>query len=738
MIGLSGLAVLISAALIFTVEPIVARLILPIGGGSAGVWNTCLVFFQASLLLGYLYAHELRRLRSPRIQMVCHGAVLGAAALVLPLGLPAYASAPATTPPALWLIWCLIPSIGAPFAALSATAPLVQAWQTRALPGTAANGAWGLYGASNLGSLLALLAYPTLIEPLIGLADQTRLWSLAYLGFIALMALMGRQIWRSAEPDQSAAAVARPPPPGWSARLRWIALAAVPSSLLLGVTGYITTDLAAAPFLWIAPLALYLLTFVLAFRGRAPLAPRSVLVIQAMAVILACVLARPLPQLFLTGLVVHLIAFFFTALVCHQALMARRPDPVHLTDYYLCVSVGGLLGGMFNALAAPAIFNSVVEYPALLILSALARPWGDRKGLARPLPWAALIGCGAITAVIVQLAHSNAAEATATLYVVAALAAVLAVLAFCLRNRAPLFCLASAILIAGSAALPDPIDIVGRWRGFYGVLREARVHESRLGGEVRKLTHGSTLHGAEAVSPAFRCQPLLYYAHETPIGQVMDTAARLKPSLTVGVVGLGAGTLAAYSRPADNFTFFEIDPLVVRIASDPALFSYLSSCAKGPVTQTIGDARLTLQREGDGTFDVLVIDAFSSDSVPTHLLTVEAARLYLSKLNPAGVVVFHLSNRNLDLVGPAQAMALQAGGYARLQRHRQDPKLPPLWESTESAVIMTRTMAGMAPFADDPRWQRPNPGGVAAWTDDRADLMGALLRRLGILGASGG
>ncbi len=724
----------------FTAEPIVARLLLPLGGGSAAVWTTCLVFFQAALLLGYVYAHALQRLRSLRQQVLAHGFVLILAAASLPLRLPAGADVLSSTPPALGLMLQITLCVGAPFTALSATAPLLQAWRARTRPGIAGGGPWGLYAASNGGSLAALLAYPTLIEPAIGLTRQTQLWGEGYLAFVALLLLLGGLVARDATAATGSHSI-RLIRPSASARACWIALAAIPSSLLLGVSTTITTDIASAPFLWVAPLALYLLTFVLAFRSGGALAPRGLLVIQAITTMLACALARPIPGAFVLGLAVHLGHFFVTALVCHQALVARKPESNHLTMFYVCLSLGGVLGGVINALLAPWVFNSLVEYPAMLVLAALARPWGPEMGQGgaarRAWPWAALLGCGALIALAVRLAHTVAAQTESTQYGIMGLALTAMVLAFCLRNRAPLFALASLIVLLGGQAIPDPVDIVGQWRGFYGVLREVRVNEPRLGGEVRKLTHGSTLHGAEAVAPAFRCQPLLYYAHETPIGQVMDAAARRKPSLTVGVVGLGAGTLAAYSRAEDHFTFFEIDPLVLRIASDPAHFSYLSACAKGPVTHRIGDARLTLQRDGETRFDVLVIDAFSSDSVPAHLLTVEAARLYLSRLTPDGVVVFHLSNRNLDLVGPAQATALAAGGFARLQRHQQSPSLPPLWESAESAVIMTRTMAGMAPFTDDPAWQLPHPGGIAAWTDDRADVLGALLRRLGITAPDG-
>jgi hypothetical protein len=312
------------------------------------------------------------------------------------------------------------------------------------------------------------------------------------------------------------------------------------------------------------------------------------------------------------------------------------------------------------------------------------------------------------------------------------------VLMFRLRDSAPLFALAALMLVTGGGRAADRVNVVHYWRGFFGVLRESRLTIPGLGGEVRMLAHGTTLHGAQAQSPRFRCQPLVYYAHETPIGQVFDAEAAAKPRLTVGAVGLGTGSVAAYDRAHDAFTFFEIDPLVVKVSTDPANFTYVTQCAKGVVGYRLGDARLTLTRQPDGRFDVLLIDAFSSDSVPAHLLTIEAMRMYLAKIKPDGVIILHLSNRNLELDGPAQAVALAAGGHALLQVHDANPRLPEMWESSEDAVIVARTSAALAPFATDPRWRPADPRDVRPWTDDYTNLFGALVRRLQGRWASGG
>ncbi len=740
------LAVFVSAALVFTVEPMMAKLVLPVLGGSAAVWNTSLAFFQAALLVGYLYAHALQRLTSLRAQIIAHLAILALAALVLPLGVSRVLGDPPPDAPALWLVGTLALSVGVPFAALSATAPLLQAWHARARPDgrwtdgqgpEGGGGPWGLYAASNLGSLLALIAYPVVIEPTIALRHQTLDWSAGYLVFVALIATLGATLWRGAPshaplPEADGARVS------WLDRSRWVALAAIPSSLMLGVTSYVTTDVGSAPFLWVAPLALYLLTFIIAFQARPAIHPAVALLVQAAAVLAACALARPMPRAFLLGLSVHFVAFLFTALVCHQALVARRPARGHLTDFYICLSLGGVIGGAFNAFLAPVLFNTVVEYPAALVLSCLARPW-NLPELRKPWRWALLAVSALGLAAAVLIAHPIGRSLILWVIslgphvqgqIVTVLIVCAGILMFPLRGCGPLFALAALILVVGGGPAADRVNVVRYWRGFFGVLRESRLTIPGLGGEVRMLAHGTTLHGAQAVSPRYRCQPLVYYAHETPIGQVFDAETANRPRLTVGAVGLGTGSVAAYDRPGDAFTFFEIDPLVVKVSTNPANFTYLTRCALGVVGYRLGDARLTLSHQPDARFDVLLIDAFSSDSVPAHLLTVEAMRMYLAKIKPDGVVILHLSNRNLELDGPAQAVALAAGGYAMLQVHYADPHLPEMWESSEDAVIVARTPVGLAPFAADPRWRAADPRGVRPWTDDYTNLFGALVRRL--------
>ena len=729
-----------SAALVFLVQPMVAKLVLPLLGGSPSVWNTSMAFFQLALLVGYFYAHALQRIASVGRQVVVHCAALLVAAAALPLRVNEWVGAPSSEHPNLWLLAVLALSIGAPFAILSATAPLVQAWYARTVGQAEGKEPYVLYAASNLGSLLALLAYPLVVEPAFSLWGQRYGWSAGYLGFLLLMATLGLLVTRV-----RAAAPAAPPravaPASWSDRLAWIGLAAIPASLMLGVTTHITTDVASAPFLWVLPLALYLLTFIIAFQARPAISPALTLVLQAAAVA-ACAALLPFRSTFFAlQFGVHLIAFFLTALMCHQRLVARRPDPAHLTEFYLCLSIGGVVGGAFNAFVAPVVFTNVWEYPLVLALSCLARPWG-RLDKVPPGQWVLLVVgvlAAAATPVAVTFAQGNLSTASVvgafdqselfdlgmkTLLILAVICA------FLVRRRALFFFLVIGVLSFAAEAAADRTDVRQSWRSFFGVMRQSQTYVSSLGGEVKMLAHGTTLHGAQALNPAYRCNPLVYYTPRTPIGQVFTGLQGAHAAMRIGAVGLGTGSVAAYARAGDHLTFFEIDPLVVRVSSDPAHFSYTTECAKGRVDYVIGDARLTLSRQPPATFDLLLIDAFSSDAVPAHLLTVEAVQTYLERLAPDGVLILHLSNRNLDLMGPAQAVARAAGGYALAQNYRPDEDPQGSWESAEDVVIVAKNRAALAAFEADPRWTRANPFLARPWRDDYTNLAGALYANL--------
>lgn len=710
-----------SAGLVFLVQPMVSKLVLPLLGGSPSVWNTSIAFFQSALLLGYLYAHLLQKIGSIRTQGIIHVVALLAAALVLPLQVSGLLGEPSSDHPSLWLLGVLAASIGAPFAVLSATAPLVQAWHARTVHAETGAEPYVLYAASNLGSLLALLAYPALVEPLATLHHQTLGWSAGYGVFIALMGTLAFLAGRS-RASALEAPVQRGPAPTWRQRLIWVALAAFPSSLMLGVTTYITTDVASAPFLWVIPLALYLGTFIIAFADKPIISEDKTLLFQAAAVA-ACAVMIPLDsQSFVLQLFVHLAAFFLTALMCHQALVARRPDPSHLTEFYLWMSVGGVVGGSFNAFIAPVIFTNVWEYPVVLVLACLARPGHDS---VQPWRWAVftlgVVACMGAVFLATRHGIDN--------YVRVALA-VGVVCLFLIRRRMIVFFGLLALISISAELVGDRVDVRTTWRSFFGVVRQSEMPVPALGGQVKMLSHGTTLHGAQAISPVYECRPLVYYAPETPIGQVFLSKRLDNKPLDVGAVGLGTGAVSAYSRAEDHFTFFEIDPMVIRISTDPKYFSYTTKCAKGPVDYVLGDARLTLAKQPAGKFDILLIDAFSSDAVPAHLLTVEAVKGYMTRLKPDGVLILHLSNRNLDLISPAMAVAYAAGGEALLQRHRLAKGTAPLWESSEDALIIAKTPAALARFDADPRWVDTEPTLVRPWTDDYTNLAGALYGNL--------
>jgi len=727
--ALFGVTVFASATLVFMVQPMAAKLLLPLMGGTPAVWNTSMAFFQTALLLGYAYAHLLQRVATVRRQVLIHGGALLLAALVLPLRVHELLGPPTSDHPALWLLGALGLMVGAPFAVLSATAPLAQAWHARTYREGEGRGPYVLYAASNLGSLIALLAYPIAVEPALAVQAQTFIWSLGYGGFAVLMACLGLMVARM--PSQSAPAsaglvegLATAADPIWRTRLIWIGLAAIPSSLMLGVTTHITTDVASAPFIWVVPLALYLLTFVIAFQDR-PLISRDVALVVHAAALAACAVVLPFHTTNLVLLLaIHLAAFFFTALVCHQALVARRPPPARLTEFYLCLSIGGVLGGAFNAFLAPVIFTNVWEYPLVLALGVLARPWD----MATDKPWR--WGLFAIAVVAVIVAPVLAGLYAGSESVVRILLGVVVVAAFLIRRSTVLFLAVIVMLLISAQMVGDRVDVRQQWRSFFGVARQSVMPVEALGGEVRMLAHGTTLHGAQATSPEHRCRPIVYYAPETPIGQVFAARRAEKASLNIGAVGLGTGTVAAYVRAEDRMTFFEIDPMMVAIATDPAYFSYTSDCAQGPVDYVIGDARLTLQDQPEGRFDLLLLDAFSSDAVPAHLLTVEAVRMYLARLKPDGVLIMHLSNRNLDLISPAMAVVEAAGGAGLLQRHAPAYGSPPLWESAEDVVIVARSEDALAPYENDVRWDPIDPTLAAPWTDAYTNLPGAVYARM--------
>ena len=712
----------LSAGLVFLVQPMFARMALPVLGGSPSVWNVSLVCFQAALLGGYIYAHLLARLPSVLMQTVIHGALLLVAALVLPLGLSDALGQPNAESPTLWLVGVFALSIAPPFMAISATAPLIQAWYARS-GRSDANDPYYLYAASNAGSLLGLIAYPLMMEPFLTLDAQTQTWALGY-GVLAL-GLIGCGIIASRSgvgalakaPEVSTSEDIDAPASIMRQRLTWLALAFLPSSLLIGSTTHITTDIASAPFLWAPPLMIYIGSFIVVFsnKGLASLKIANT-VLPYLVVLTLFFLPRVISPPYQFAILLDLVTLFAAAIVCHGVMAKTRPDAQRLTEFYLIMSLGGVMGGAFNALLAPVIFNSPVEYPLVLALVMLARPYAASI-LQREHKLAVGTGVGiAAVAVILSLFSipiSEEAKYTALV--------VVAVAFFLVRNK----WLASAI-VAGSLAILgvaqpqiSSADSTTE-RSFFGVVR------TFTDGGYRGMLHGTTLHGAQRIDQPDRIPvPLNYYAPITPVGQ---TFGNWQDAETIGVIGLGVGSAACLADPTDDMTFFEIDPLVAKIAMDPERFQFLSKCAPD-AKMVIGDGRLTLLDQPAGKFDLLFVDAFSSDSVPAHLLTIEALEIYMSRLSENGILMFHTSNRHLNL-NSVLARGADAMGYtAKRQFFRTDgldlehrmTALP------SDVVLIARSEDDLARLANDDRWQPLVSDGKRPWTDDFTNIIGAIL-----------
>jgi hypothetical protein len=702
-----------------------------------------MVFFQAALLAGYAYAHAVPRWLGVRRQAGFHLALLLLPFLVLPLAIAPGWKPPGQANPIPWLLGLLSVSVGLPFIVVSTSGPLLQRWFANT-GHRAAHDPYFLYTASNLGSMIALLSYPILIEPALTLADQRRLWAIGYAVLVILTALCAVCLWRSAPasapepgpttsdawPIQAPEKISR-----WR-RLRWVALAFVPSSLMLSATTYLTTDIAAIPLLWIIPLSLYLLSFILVFARR-PLVPHAWMVrllpLTVLLLILAMLSEATEPIWLL--LLIHLLALFIIAMVCHGELARDRPQAAHLTEFYLWLSAGGVLGGLCNALVAPLVFSTVAEYPLVVILACLIRPpIKSPRAKKRPpdprffapkdLVFPLLLGIGTAGLVVAvrafgrpfqaRLESLGLEEAQANLGLMYFLPAVIC---YTFLGRPVRFALGVvALLVAGLAYPGIHGRVLYRERSFFGVHRVTLNRE----GTLHELVHGNTVHGRQSLDPAQRHEPLTYYHRTGPIGQVFTAFPNLPH---VAVVGLGAGSLAAFSRPGQEFVYFEIDPTVVRIARDPAYFTFLSDAA-APVEIVLGDARLTLNDAPAHHYNLLVLDAFSSDAIPLHLLTREAMQLYLSKLAAGGLLAFHVSNRYLDLEPVLGDLAEDTGLVCRIQKdvalapeETQAGKSPSIW------VLMARREQDLGKLARSWRWDKvTGRNGAYLWTDDFSNL----------------
>ena len=716
-------ALFVGSFLLFWIEPMFVKMLLPLLGGSPGAWNTAMVFFQAMLLAGYAYAHLTTRYLGARRQALLHTAFLALTLFSLPITAAGW-SPPTDRSPIPWIVGLMTVSIGAPFFLVAATAPLLQRWFSQTGHG-AARDPYFLYGASNLGSIVALIAYPAAIEPLWPITGQNRLWAAGYAILAVLIVLCALVLCSRRTPvdvGQSSGKMPRAGPPlQWGERLHWIALAFVPSSLLLGVTSHIVTDVVSAPLLWVIPLALYLLTFVIVFARRPVL--KTSWMVRALPysfILIAITYSVPVP-LWL-DLPLHLSAFFIAAMVCHGVLARRRPEAGHLTEFYLCMSFGGMLGGLFNAILAPVIFNSIYEYPLALVLACLLVPTG--KGRLPEPRWrdigypAALLAVMAIPMLGQDLINRTIGSIGIALFLAAG-----GIATFGLRARPARFALGILVLLVAAASSNVGGHALATERSFFGVSKVI----SDPGDRFRVLMHGTTVHGAEYTDPARWREPLAYYAPAGPAGQILGALPRRKALNRVGVVGLGTGALTCLRQPRQSWTYFEIDPVVERLARDTRYFHFLAEC--GPNTEVVlGDARLSLKAVRDRQFDLLILDAFSSDAIPVHLLTREALALYMTKLADGGVLLFHISNRNLDLA-PVMANLVRDAGVVALHQAYAPPAatLTTLEQSPSEWVVIARRAEDLAFLGDNPRWAPLESRGQAAvWTDDYSNLIGAL------------
>ncbi len=723
---LFSLTLFLGASLLFCVQPMIARMILPLLGGSPSVWNTCMVFFQAALLAGYAYAHAIAARCGVRRQTVVHAALLLLPLLTLPIVVREETIGSLLTlgNPTLWLLGLLTATVGLPFFVVATTAPLLQTWFART-GHPSGRDPYFLYASSNLGSMLALLGYPLVIEPNFRVAEQSRLWGIGYVFLVFLTAFCALAVWRSpaSASGRSSESLAEEQTdrPSLGRRLIWVALAFVPSSLLIGVTTYLSTDVAAIPLLWVIPLALYLLTFILVFAKRA-IVPQAWVVrtFPIALVTLLMVIGLRASQIFWIPL--HLLVFFVASMLCHGELARRRPSTRFLTEFYLAISLGGVLGGLFNALLAPALFDRTVEYPLALVLSTLALPatTRDRSGPGRRvLDFALPAALGLVVGGLIWSFHltpwKNDSPWLKLLYGLAALAC------FSFSGRPIRFGLGAAALLS-TALVYDEGTILHRGRNFFGILKVQQFEP----GPFHQLVHGSTLHGLQNFAPSHRREALTYYHRTGPIGQVFEVFRhRNEERSSVGVVGLGTGTLAAYARPVERWTFFEIDPDVIRVARDPRYFTFLSDSLAGALDIRLGDARLRLREVADQSYKLLILDAFSSDAIPMHLLTREALQLYRSKTSRDGLLAFHISNRYVDLAPALGALARDAGLVCR---YRIDSDLTHeeilAGKITSTWLVMAARESDLSTLATDPRWKSPALGPrEPIWTDDFSNLV---------------
>jgi hypothetical protein len=712
-------ALFTSAALLFWVQPLMAKMILPLLGGAPSVWNTCMVFFQAMLLAGYGYVLLVSRLPLSR-QLLVHGLLLLAAGIFLPFGISdrLLTQLPTETNPTLWLLGVLFLSVGLPFFVLSATAPLLQRWFSYSRHSSAED-PYFLYAVSNAGSMLSLLAFPFLLEPLWNVREQSFYWAAGYLLLVALIACCAMVVGKGQAATLSFANRRSEESLSKRIRVELILLALIPSSLMLGVTTFIATDVASVPLIWIIPLSLYLASFITGFANKQVINLKIATQFLPAAIFLMAllvVLKPPVSNVVVIG--AHLALFFLIAFICHRRIAMMRPAVENLPTFYLCVSIGGVLGGIFNALLAPVLFPTALEYPLMIIAASFIRPAGGYKWLKGWVQagFPALIFT--VTLLLSIVVPKWALSLKLSDAIVVGLPLAVAYLASA-RHRLVFAAALVAVMLGSYKYVNDGASTLTTQRNFFGVWTVT----AQNGGGFHTLRHGSTTHGGQFTDESRRCDATAYYHKEGPLGQAFQLHnSRPNQSNRVAAIGLGSGTIVTYSASGESWDIYEIDPAIVGIASDPRYFRFLSDCAAAPHRIVLGDARLRLNEASDGQYSMLVLDAFSSDSVPTHLLTREALNLYLSKLSEDGILAAHVTNRYLNLEPVFSGLTSAAGLSALIRADNQFDsgagKYPSTW------IVIARRPELLEGLASDARW-RPLKGNVL-WTDEFSNPVAVL------------
>ncbi len=721
----------------------VGKMLLPSLGGPPAVWNTCVVFFQLLLLFGYGYAHFGSSRLKPRTQIAVHFVLLGLVALFLPIGLIKWLPINETWSPVSWLLVQLALMVGIPFFVLSSNAPLIQRWYGYVCQKDEGGDPYFLYAFSNAGSLCALVCYPFLVEPLMGVSSQSWLWMFGFFALVLTFAVCGWVLFSKSDLKRKQdveASISSPEKLAWKKRLHFVVLAAVPSSLMLGVTTFIATDVGSMPLLWVIPLALYLLTFIFAFSRRTIL-PHSWITkaLPYTALLMAVLLMVDLGKIPLLIAPLHLAAFFVVAMFCHGELARLRPPANQLTEFYFLLSIGGVVGGMFNGFVAPLIFTEITEYPLALIAACLLLPAGKTvltwKVLPRELAWPA----GVLAYLLVCTFALSSFQAENKLLAGGLLFGLPAILCFSFLEKRVRFAFTLAAIIFVCSYFFVDRNVVIAKRGFFGVNKVAIDKKNGY----TLLINGRTVHGIQNLDDETKLEPLSYYHKTGPIGDVFRIVDPDRQS-RVGVIGLGTGSIASYAKDGQHFDFFEIDPVVYEFASNPKYFNFLSE-SKGNCRVILGDARIQLQRhhfenhrvtqtvshgdsEGVGQYRLLILDAFSSDSIPTHLVTREAFELYMSRLDDGGLMAVHITNKFIDLepllAGLCNDLGLEllirydgvAGGF--LENGGK--------ESSVYAIIAKRPEV-LEPFAKTGNWDQPEANSdLRSWTDEYSNFLDVL------------